>query len=238
MRAASRAALALFALLAVSAAAEAAAPPGKHADRRTQCTARGNAARLEVRCPGAPLADLLGALHRVTGLRSTYPGELAGARVSVTAKNASLADVLKSALAGFNFATWVDERSPSVTQLSIVGTRRGADDSTLSPMAEPAGSPAPERRPSASRQPDRRETRSTAAAATPAASPQQGAPAPSSAPAQAPAALAPKPAPAQEVAAPSAFLLSPPTGGNTPVMPQRAAETPILKPGVPDSAAN
>jgi hypothetical protein len=242
MRGSRRAIVAAVALLTASAGAEAAAA-NKQGDRRAQCAVRGSAARLDVRCPAVPLADLLGALHRATGLRSTYPSELAGARVSVTTRSAALADVLKSALAEFNFATWVDESSPNITQLSIVGLRRAVDGVEPSLAPEPAASPAREQQPSASRQSDRKPAQATETPAVPTgSSPPQwvvaGAAATPSTPVQTQQrVLAPTPAPVLEVGAPSAYLLSPPTAGRTPVLPQRSSETPVLKPGIPAESA-
>jgi hypothetical protein len=70
------------------------------------------------------VAELLGALRQATGLRSEYPRELGTARVSVTARGASLQQVVSTALAAFNVAVWKDQAAPSVTWLRIVGLRQ------------------------------------------------------------------------------------------------------------------
>jgi hypothetical protein len=240
-----RAAVAALGLLTLGAVAQAAAPLNKQGDRRAQCTARGTSARLEVRCPSARLADLLGALQQATGLRSSYPTEFAGVRVSVTTRNATLSSVLNSALSAFNFATWVDASAPAVTQLSIVGMRHSADGNEPYPMSEPAAK-APSAPPDQPRHAGRAaRTAPVQAPVAPEASPIQSvvttAPAPGSSATstQAPAPLKPTRAPALEVAPPSAYLLSPPSGGRTPVLPQRSSEIPTLVPGMPqESAAN
>jgi hypothetical protein len=112
-----------FALLAVALAATPALA-GKRTDASARCTARSTAAVLQVRCPNATVAELLGALRKATGLRSEYPTELATAPVSVSVKGASLQQVVGAALSAYNIALWKDPSAPSVTWLRIVGQRQ------------------------------------------------------------------------------------------------------------------
>ena len=120
MRAASGLAIGL---LAIALSAEPAAA-GKRTDTGARCTARNTAAGLQVRCPNATVAELLGALRKATGLRSEFPSEIGSAPVSVSVKGASLQQVVGSALAAYNIAVWKDRATPSVTWLRIVGPRQ------------------------------------------------------------------------------------------------------------------
>jgi hypothetical protein len=113
----------VFGLLAVALTATPAFA-GKRTDAGARCTARSTAAGLQVRCPNATIAELLGALRKATGLRSEYPSELATAPVSVSVKGASLQQVVGAALAAYNIALWKDPSAPNVTWLRIVGQRQ------------------------------------------------------------------------------------------------------------------
>jgi hypothetical protein len=115
--------------IAMAVASITAAPAPAVAAKRTGdaavCKAQGSAARLDVRCPSATVAELLAALRQATGLRSEYPPDLARARVSITLRRASLVEVLEHALSAFNFAVWTDQQgTPSVTWVKIVDARR------------------------------------------------------------------------------------------------------------------
>lgn len=117
----------------------------KQPGKSTACSVRGTTARLQVRCPNGTVAELLAALRQATGLRSEYPRELGAARASVvTARAAPLQQVLGSALAAYNFATWKDPASPSVTWLRIVGLRHPTDGAEETVVYQPMITPHPE----------------------------------------------------------------------------------------------
>ena len=135
----------LIAFIAISQSAAAARPTtsARTSDVAATCRAQGTATRLEVHCPSATMADLLAVLGKATGLRSEYPREFANAPVSITRRRASLLQVLENALSGFNFATWADQSSPSVTWVRIVDMRRTVDGAQPPRPHVDAAKPAP-----------------------------------------------------------------------------------------------
>jgi hypothetical protein len=111
------------------------------------CTARSTAAGLDVACPSATMAELVSVLQQATGLRSEYPKELALVPVSVMLRRASLLTVLENVLAGFNFAVWTDENSPSVMWLRILEARRAVVGARPPPVEQQRSPPSIETTP-------------------------------------------------------------------------------------------
>jgi hypothetical protein len=221
--------LSLAALGAVAAPRHAATSKGSG----TPCVVRGTPAQLDVHCPSATLSQLLAAIRQATGLKGDYPDQVASARVSVVLPRSTLTQVLETALAEFNFAVWRDEHSPYATHVSILGMRRATD------RQEPAGD-------------DPLGTRSEIVAGETPAPPVARAPRTVKPGEQAQTSGGVIPAAASrpndqvqsryrldpalrssadplEAVRPSAFLLSPPATGRTPLMPQRA-DGAILRP--------
>jgi hypothetical protein len=185
--------------------------------------------QLDVHCPSTTLAHFLVAVRNATGLRGEYPPELASARVSITVKRATLAKALENALSGFNFAVWPDQQTRAGIFVSILGARHtdlpdgmGAVESAHSPDAGSASAPprAAEdvRTARSAKRPEREQTfqgQIGGQAATSAGSANDAPPRPAElAPARSETVL--------EAALPNATLLTAPTAGRTPILPQRA----------------
>lgn len=212
-------------IVSVASLATAATPTSAAKDVSNQaivCKARGTAARLEMRCPTATVAELLDALRKATGLQSEYVPELATTRVSVPSWRGPLLELLESALSAFNFVIWTNEGAPSGIAVSIVGTRGAIDtkqhpgylehppDATEEPQPQERAMPPTEPAPTLVAPPN--------GEARTAATPEK--PASSDTPAST---LEPPPA--------TGTLLQPPTAGATPLEPTPVETRPTVGPG-------